>query len=271
MKAPPLLFLGDRRREAVITRIAAASRRWRQMWSPGADDAFEAVCDAPAVGGFSEPVASVATTCWSIDVGNERTAVLLLPHSTFAWVVHEGAGALPPDSAGMQAPDSVTGKLEYEVARTLLTELCAPEIREPVSVTRLPADALPDWSRDTRAWSLHVKAPASGRGFCLLVSAARLELLAPARAVVADKSLAARRDAIGDHTVALRAVVGETSLSINELADLALDDVLVLDQHLSEPVSLVGAPSGTPVGAGNLGRAGSRRAIKVAGVNAQRN
>jgi flagellar motor switch/type III secretory pathway protein FliN len=271
MKAPPLLYLGDRRRSAVITRIATASRRWRQMWSPRADDTFEVVCDEPAAGGFSEPVASVATTCWALDVGGDRTAVLLLPHSTFAWVVHEGAGAQPPDSAGMPAQGSIAGTLEHEVARTLLTELCAPDARESSSVARLPADSLPEWSRAARAWSLHVKALLAGRGFCLLVSAASLEVLAPARTIPAERSLAARRDAIGENTVALRAVVGETLLSINELAELALDDVLVLDQHLSEPVSLVGAPSGTPVGAGNLGRAGTRRAIKVAGVNAQRN
>ena len=60
-------------------------------------------------------------------------------------------------------------------------------------------------------------------------------------------------------------------MSVTELADLALDDVLVLDQHLAEPVTLVAPQSGVAVAAGNLGRAGARRAIKVAGLPAQRN
>ena len=78
-------------------------------------------------------------------------------------------------------------------------------------------------------------------------------------------------DAIGENTVTLRAEVGETSLSLTELSELALDDVLVLDQHLAEPVTLVSGESGVPVAAGNLGRAGPRRAVKVAGLPAQRN
>ena len=73
-------------------------------------------------------------------------------------------------------------------------------------------------------------------------------MLAPARGPT-PKIAGRRREAIGN-TVALRAEVGETSLSINELADLALDDVLVLDQHLAEPVSLVRRKSGTAVGRG---------------------
>jgi flagellar motor switch protein FliM len=87
----------------------------------------------------------------------------------------------------------------------------------------------------------------------------------------ASQKLAALRDAIGENTLTLRAEVGETQLSLTELSDLALDDVLVLDQHLAEPVTLVSPTSGAAVAAGNLGRAGARRAVKVAGLPAQRN
>jgi flagellar motor switch/type III secretory pathway protein FliN len=270
MKAQPLLFLGDKRRDAVTSRIAAGSRRWRQLWAPGSDDTFEATCEPPATEGFTEHVASVATSCWELEVAGERTAVLLLPHSTFAWVVHEGAGVQPMNAAGVHAADSLTEKLEQDVAQTLLTELCVPASREPVRAARLPADALSDWSREARAWTLAVEA-GTGRGFTLLVSAARLEMLAPARGMPTSQKLAALRDAIGENTVMLRAEVGETSMSLSELADLALDDVLVLDQHLAEPVTLVSPVSGSPVAAGNLGRAGARRAVKVAGLPAQRN
>jgi hypothetical protein len=270
MKAQPLLFLGDKRRRAVTTRISAGSRRWRQLWAPGADDAFDATCEPLAACGFTEHVASVATSCWELEIADERTAVLLLPHSTFGWVVHEGAGVQPMDAPGVPAADSLCEKLEQDVAQTLLTELCVPVSREPVRVARLSADALTDWSRSARAWTLQVKSGV-GRGFTLLVSAARLEMLAPARGIPAAHKLAALRDAIGENTVTLRAEVGETSLSLNDLSDLAFDDVLVLDQHLAEPVTLVSPQSGAAVAAGNLGRAGARRAVKVAGLPAQRN
>ena len=65
------------------------------------------------------------------------------------------------------------------------------------------------------------------------------------------------------------AVVGETSMSVSELAELAVDDVLVLDQRLVEPVTLVSPGSGAAVAAGSLGRSGARRAIKVAGIPAK--
>jgi len=270
MKAQPLLFLGDKRRHAVTARIEASSRRWRQAWAPGSDDTFDATCEPLAADGFTEHVASVATSCWSLETGDERAAVLLLPHATFGWVVHEGNGVQPMDAAGVPAPDSLAEKLEHEVAQTLLAELCVPVSREPVRVARLSPDSLQDWSRSARAWTLQVKTTA-GRGFGVLVSAARLEMLAPARGMPAPQRLAALSDAIGENTVKLRAEVGETSLSLTELSDLALDDVLVLDQHLAEPVTLVAPQTGVAVAAGNLGRAGARRAVKVAGLPAQRN
>ena len=274
MKAQPLLFLGDKRRRAVTARIETASRRWRQSWSPGSDDAFEATCEPTAPGGFTEHVASAATSCWSLDTGDERAAVLLLPHSTFAWAVHDGAGSQPVNLAATPAmdaaADSIVGKLELEVARSLLTELCVPVTQEPVRVDRLAADAIADFRNAARAWTLQVKS-SHGRGFTLLVSAARLEMLAPVRGLPTAQRLTALREAIGENTLTLRAEVGETQLSLTELSELALDDVLVLDQHLAEPVTLVSPQSGAAVAAGNLGRAGPRRAVKVAGLPAQRN
>jgi flagellar motor switch/type III secretory pathway protein FliN len=269
MKAQPLLFLGDKRQRTVTARIEAGSRRWRQLWAAGSDDTFEASCESPAAQGFTEHVASAAAGCWELEVSGERVAVLLLPHSTFFWVIH-AAGMQPLDAAAEPHADSLTGKLEQEVAQTLLSELCAPLSREPVRVARLAAEALPDWSRAARAWTLKAKS-GNGRGFTLLASAATVETMAPARALPAALSLVGLADAIGENTVTLRAEVGETSLSLTELADLALDDVLVLDQHLAEPVTLVSPESGAAVAAGNLGRAGARRAVKVAGLPAQRN
>ena len=270
MNAQPLLFLGDARRSAITVRMASAARRWRQQWIPGADDRFDASCEDPQAEGFAVPVAAVATSCWALEVAGERTAVLLLPHTMFAWCVLE-AGAQAPDLGGAFAADSIAEKLEQEVARTLLAETCVHDAREVARVERLATAELPEWSRATRAWTLNLKASSCARGCTLLVAASRLELLAPSRALPrAGDALGARRDAIGENVVALRAVVGATSMSVTELAELALDDVLVLDQHLSEPVTLVAPGTGAAVVAGSLGRAGARRAIKVAGIPAHR-
>lgn len=266
MKAQPLLFLGDRRRAALLERIGASARRWRQAWAPQAADLFEAGCEAPAAGGFTAPVASVATSAWQFEVAGERVAVLLLPHATFAWSVHE-AGSVPLDGATSVTPDSLGERLELEVARSLLQEVCGLDKREVANVSRASLDALGEWSRAARAWTVPVKS-AGGRGFTLLVSAARIEALAPARAVTGAGTLAARREAVGENTITLRALIGETRMPVGELADLALDDVLVLDQPLSDPISVVCGKSAAAVVAGNLGRAGARRAIKITGAKA---
>jgi len=265
VSAPPLLFLGERRRAAIVARTASAARRWRQHWVPAASDEFDATCDAPQRGGFAAPVAAAATSCWALEVAGERVAVLLLPHGTFAWCVLE-SGAPSLDLGGAPGGESLASSLEKEVARSLLAETCLREPREVANVAPIASAEIAEWSRSARAWTLSLRSPACARGCVLLVAAARLEQLAPARTPVAGERPGVRREAIGENFVALRAVVGETALSVPELAGLALDDVLVLDQRLTEPVALVSPGNGTAVAAGNLGRSGSRRAIKVAAI-----
>jgi hypothetical protein len=150
----------------------------------------------------------------------------------------------------------------------LLAETCLRETREATSVTRIATTELADWSCAARAWTLSLRTPGCARGCTLLVAASRLEQLAPARTPVRG-DLLARRDAVGENVVELRAVVGEASMSMTELAELAVDNVLVLDQRLTEPVTLVSPGTGAAVAAGNLGRSGARRAIKVAGIPAR--
>jgi flagellar motor switch/type III secretory pathway protein FliN len=270
MKPQPLLVLGDRRRSALLARASECARRWRQHWVARAEDTFESACEPPAVGGYTGPVASIATSCWSLTVADERVAVLLLPHATFGWAVQE-QGGLAAENVATGGSESLTEHLECEVARTLLVEFCGLDERTSPSIERLPAASLADWSRAARAWTLNVRVPVNGRTFTVLMSAARIESLAPARGVPRTHTLDSRLEAIGDNTVALRAVVGEASMSVNELTELALDDVLVLDQRLSELVTLVSPVSGTAVTMGNLGRNGARRAIKIVGSTAHRN
>jgi hypothetical protein len=269
MNPQPLLFLGDKRRDAVTERAGECLRRWRQKWSREAGESFEVNVEPPKAGGFAGHVAGAATHCWALDLGAQRLAVLLLPHSTFTWAVLEGNAMVVDSLGGGESP--LTAMLEQEAALALLMEICLLDRRDAVTVSRLAADTLGDWSRDARAWTFHARAKESGRGCTVLLAASRVEMLAPARAPVPGRALDSRRDAIGANTVAVRAVVGEASMPVSELAALALDDVLVLEQPLSEPVVLIAPDSGFVFATGNLGRAGARRAIKLAAVPAQKN
>lgn len=268
MNAQPLMFLGDRRRTALTERMASGARRWRQHWVAGADDVFVADCSPPVAGGFAAPIAALATSCWALDVSGERIAMLLLPHATFAWCVLEAGGASLDLGGGCPA-DSLAESLEREVARTLFAETCLRDAREIASVSAVAPADLADWSRTQRAWTLTLSTAACSRDCTLLVSAARLEMLAPARTPARGDVLGVRRDAVGENVVELRAVVGETSMSITDLGQLAVDDVLVLDQRLTDPVTLLASQSGAAVAAGSLGRSGVRRAIKIAGIPAR--
>jgi hypothetical protein len=268
MSDQPLLFLGDKRRDALVARMAERLRSWRRSWADGSSTAFEVVVDAPKVGGFAAPVAAAMTHCWALDLNEQRLAVLLLPHSTYAWAVQEG-DAMAIDSASLGGDGALAELLEQEIAQSLLMEFCQLERREEVSVRRVPADAIAGWSREARAWIFHAHAIANGRGFDLLLPSARVEMLAPTRAR-SSGALHSRREAVGSNTIAVRALVGEVSMRISDLADLAIDDVLVLDQALAEQVKLIASRSGEVIAAGNPGRAGPRRAIKLAGIPVHR-
>jgi hypothetical protein len=257
----PLLVLGERRRAAVLARLRDGARRWRESWAPGAGESFEAQCETPAPGGFGGAVAAATTSIWSIERAGQRIAVLLLPHSTFAWCVQE-SGALATETGAEPAAGSIADQIEREVAESLLAQLCA-DGDAPLVARRAAADTLGEWSRETRAWSLQVRSGTS-RSFTLLLDAAHVESLAPARGVGKGPAPRPRREAIGESALALRAIVGDASMSVSDLASLAIDDVLVLDHRLAEPVTLVARATGAPVAAGNLGRTGARRAIKVA-------
>jgi flagellar motor switch/type III secretory pathway protein FliN len=188
-----------------------------------------------------------------------------VPHATFAWAVQSTGPA--PHEATSAADGSLADQLEREVASSLLAELCLVDRRQPVTVSRLSAQEIGEWSVHARAWTVHARA-ANARGFSVLLSASRVEMLAPARTAAPGGTLEPCRQAIGDNPVAVRGVIGDTSLSVTELAELAVDDVLVLDQALGEPVALVAPDSGRTIAAGSLGRAGPRRAIKVAAIAA---
>jgi flagellar motor switch/type III secretory pathway protein FliN len=265
MNPQPMLFLGDRRRQALTNRVADCLRRWRQSWARDSNDAFEVSAEAPKAGGFGDLVAGATTHCWALDMGEQRIAVLLLPHSTFVWAVHEGNFSSIDTALG---EGSLAEMLEREVALSLLIEICMVDRDGTASVSRLAADTLADWSRDAHAWTLHGRAGV--RGCSVLVASSRVEMLAPARTPARGPALESRRAAIGANTVEVRAMVGEASMPVSELAELALDDVLVLDQPLSGPVTLVAPESGTVIATGNLGRAGARRAVRLASVPAQR-
>jgi len=60
----------------------------------------------------------------------------------------------------------------------------------------------------------------------------------------AGSAVSSRVAALSDIRISVEAEIGKAELSLRELEDLAVGDVLVLDRRLDEPVDLVGARAG---------------------------
>jgi hypothetical protein len=258
----PLLVLGDRRREALESRVAQALARWRAAWSGQAAESF--ALEAQEYGG--EPhaglIAGAATHCWASG-GENVDAVLLLPNASLSWAVSSSAGtSLGSEVTLSDTPaESCLASLEHELVGTLFREVLGGSTGGSGPRRLSPGD-VDGWARDARCWRLQAQGAGSIRGFTLLLSASAIDALLP-RPRLEKASLEPRRAAVGDDRVALRAVLGDTAVSVSDLAQLAVDDVILLDQSLTDSLRLVSARSGAAVAAAQLGRAGPRRAVKL--------
>ena len=181
-------------------------------WVPRAADTFEAECEAPAAGGFAGAVASIATSCWAIDVADERVAVLLLPHATFVWACRSRAAS--PRIAWRRRRRIAGGAARTRSRANLVAGICGVEGAR-AAIERLPAAELGEWSRAARAWTLNVRAAGKAARSRCWSRAARIESLAPARGVPRrPRARLAARGNRRQHGVAARS--GGRSIDVGE-------------------------------------------------------
>ncbi len=72
----------------------------------------------------------------------------------------------------------------------------------------------------------------------------------------------ARAEALRPLPVTAQGVLGAAELSLDDVQELGIGDVVILDRPLSEPVELRVAATGRRIGQGKLGRNGARVAIQ---------
>ena len=87
--------------------------------------------------------------------------------------------------------------------------------------------------------------------FCRNLIAALARRQAPPRRIH-DEAPVSRIEALGPNRVALEAHFGSVELSLAEIRNLAVGDVLVLDTALNDPIALLLKPQGTAIVAGRL-------------------
>jgi hypothetical protein len=256
----PLLLLGTKRRAALRDALASCIESWRARWATACD-----------------PL-EISVPCESEHAGPRSSFTIGL---TFASREHGELGLLHADAdilpslLGVLAPAETVGAA-HGVAREFLIEMMRSLCTELAKRAQVK-DVLIETARGSqptkpRASHLPV-ALRVGHGKARVVmwlSARAVELLAPpAIAKRATLPVTRRREAVAPERVKLEAMLGDADVSLRDLVQLAVGDVIVLDQPLSRGGHL-GLPYGRVVAQVVLGRSGGQRAVSIATQSDQR-
>jgi flagellar motor switch protein FliM len=165
------------------------------------------------------------------------------------------------DSSAIHSHRLTNGAL-LEVLRSLCAELARRVRIDDSSVEQSHATVSQHPRCRLLAVGLHVGA-AKPR-ITLMLTSRMVELLAPAQAARGRDSspITRRRRAVADESVRVEAMLGEAEVSLRELMQLAVGDVIVLDQPLTAAGRLA-LPDGRTLAPAVLGRSGDRRAVSV--------
>jgi flagellar motor switch/type III secretory pathway protein FliN len=250
----PLLLIGARRRAALREAFVACVNAWRKEWTTAADPVRVLLAEEVEHGGSR----SGHAVCMSM-----KSAT----HGKLAWIQAEH-DALPgwlgvaahtePNSLSSHA---VAREFQVEMTRALCTTLARRARVDDATVECTSGTERPD--RRCRSLAVTIQMGSSRAKTTLLLTPRLVELLVPPRSGErSSATLGRRRPAIAEERVSVEAVLGDAEVSLRDLAQLAVDDVIVLDRPLRAGGRLT-MPDGTNVASIALGRSGERRAISI--------
>lgn len=254
-QATPIVVLGESRRGDLIARIAAKVEIWLTTWSAPAStpefalDLFKVISDM--------------TTAFEVDnslicsIGGSEQLVVFASNELFTEVLGV------PSSSGCPVG---RGAISSDIYDEMLSSL-VHGILQDLDLSRLRIDTLEKNKKMTAAcsqwWAISVVLGDVKRECCrFLLSPLILSHLSPPPSKQVIASLSRRKTAIADAQIRVQAVLGEAVISVGDLAALAVNDVVVLQDELSHPSNLITA-DGRKVANISLGRAGSKRAVLI--------
>jgi hypothetical protein len=250
----PLLLIGARQRAALREALVACVQAWRKEWTTAADSARVLLAEEVEHGGAR----SGHAVCVSL---------VSATHGKLAWVQAEHdalpgwLGIAAHSEAGSSGSHAVAREFQVEMVHALCAALARRARIDDTTIECMPGTERPD--RRGRSLAVTIQLSSSRAKTTLLLTPRFVEALVPPRR--GERSAAAlgrRRPAIGEERVSVEAVLGEAEVSLRDLAQLAVDDVIVLDRPLRAGGSLT-MPDGTSVASIALGRCGERRAISI--------
>jgi flagellar motor switch/type III secretory pathway protein FliN len=262
----PYLVLGDARRAALAEHVRVRVERWRKQWNADEHcavdvevlDAQESVRDGRLTGGHMHDA-----ECFRVSGGPRPVLVMVVPARCFSRVI--GILGDVGESIGRSLHEpGLAEQLELEALRLLAREFRSTDALE-ATLDRSSAsgsDTLREYASFRYGCAL-VRIGQSRQPFVLLMSPELMSAAIPVRGATASvERLERRKAAIAEEPVDIEAVLGEGIVSVNELAALAVGDVIVLEQKLSESACLSIRGGGRIVGAAP-GRLEALRAVQI--------
>jgi len=259
--ALPYLVLGDSRRALLAHKLRGVMMEWGGHWVGELQPAVVVEQVPPkAKSGSDAP----SHDCFVVHVGSQQRARLhMLCPATLLPALLGGRHSLPDIlSAGARPP--IAAALQSELLESLGNCLAraAGEADLPVHIGH---------------WSPHcLGEPLRKRWIAVTIS---FDGIRPVLSLLLDSQLAARfapgtpgvdrRDGLAKRRAAIRAaparvevVLGDAEVDFAQLTDMAVGDVVVLNQALTAPAQLY-STNGTRIGAVQLGQVGTQLAVSM--------
>jgi hypothetical protein len=260
-EALPYLVLGDSRRALLAQKLRGVTVEWGRRWI---GELQPTVVIEPAVPKAKAASDAAGHDCLVIDVGNrQRPRMHMLCPATLLPALLGNRHTLPEISAGCaRAP--IAAALQSELLESLGNCLAraAGEADLPVHVSRWSPHCL-DGPLRKRWIAVTVSFDGIRAVLSLLLDSQLAARFAPGTANVDRRDgLAKRRAAIRAAAARIEVVLGDAEVEFSQLTDLAIGDVVVLNQTLTSPAQLH-STNGTKIGAVQLGQVGTKLAVSM--------
>lgn len=256
----PILVLGDKRRHALTSHLSNCVNLWLRTWvASGREPQFVVTLSAAteaAIKAEDSHTDKIVTGCVeklehlaAIADGDALAAVLDIPRH--AW-------------SGGSSKDGIAGgvfdKLLTALARGIVADLKFGPWQIGIFEQHLSRKTkLQDFKR---GWIATIAFEDRPPNLQVAFSATLVSHLIPVDSKAVAATLTRRRAAIAEEPMRIEAVLGEASVSIGDLASLAINDVIVLRDD-SPQAGYVTTTDGRRVANMSLGRVGAKRAALI--------
>lgn len=258
----PIMLLGDTRKRLIAEYVRAGVERWRRAWAddPKPRITVEVSGTESTIGRWSNQSGFQASTARGVTL-----CLFVAPRCLPAiagmrgWVID--AATRQPD------PDTLAARLELEALQRLARELLSGARTEMTSFERttLPVPAAMRQLGATRCPVASITLGEAEATFSIALSPILVSSLLPTRNdSQQEERVESRRSAVAEQSVGVEAVLGHAEVSIRDLARLAVGDVIVMEELLSDAGSLQ-VEGGGRAGRVALGRLDGRRAVQFRG------